>query len=228
MLESNIFSADDFSFVNEEFYDSKVSKRKLDKLWANGWRHFGTQFFRYSFSFHDGRICRVLPLRIRLAKFFLSKNKRRIIKKNQDLRIVIRPVEINEEKETLFERHKQRFKECVPFSIYDFLSLEPETVPCEALEICVYKGEELLAASFFDIGEKSISSVYAMFEPTEISRSLGIYTMLLEIDFALKSGKKFYYIGYAYDGNSFYDYKKRFSALEEFDWFGKWKSFEEK
>ncbi len=72
------------------------------------------------------------------------------------------------------------------------------------------------------------SSIYAMFEPTETSRSLGIFTMLLEIDFALKRSKKFYYQGYAYEGNSFYDYKKHFRALEKFDWNGNWESFQEK
>jgi hypothetical protein len=38
--------------------------------------------------------------------------------------------------------------------------------------------------------------------------------MLLTIEYALKNDKIFYYPGYAYEGNSFYDYKKRFSALE--------------
>ena len=64
--------------------------------------------------------------------------------------------------------------------------------------------------------------------PEETQRSLGILTMLLEIDFALRSGKKFYYHGYAYEGNSFYDYKKRFSGLERYDWRGNWKSYTEK
>jgi arginine-tRNA-protein transferase len=65
-----------------------------------------------------------------------------------------------------------------------------------------------------------------MFEPTESSRSLGIFTMLLTIDFAIKNGKTFYYPGYAYEENSFYDYKKRFAALDKFDWKGNWKVFE--
>ena len=228
MLENEIFSINEFPFINEEFYALKASPRELDDLWANGWRHFGTQFYRYNLSFYEDRICRVLPLRIRLANFYFSKNKRRILKKNLDLQTVIRPIEINEEKEALFDRHKHRFERGVPISIYDFLSFEPATVPCEALEVCVYRDNELLAASFFDVGETAVSSVYAMFEPTETARSLGIFTMLLEIDFALKNNKDFFYIGYAYDGNSFYDYKKRFPALEAFDWFGHWSDFQEK
>ena len=44
-------------------------------------------------------------------------------------------------------------------------------------------------------------------------------------EFALGQGKELYYHGYAYEGESFYDYKKRFSALEEFDWEGNWVHF---
>lgn len=227
MHDNDVFFQDEFSFINEEFYALKATARELDALWSSGWRHFGTQFYRYNISIYEGRICRVLPLRIRLKDFYFSKNKRRILKKNQDLQFAVRPIEINEEKESLFERHKKRFERGVPFSIYDFLSFEPARVPCESLEICVYKNKELLAASFFDVGETAISSVYAMFEPTETARSLGIFTMLLEIDFALKNNKDFYYLGYAYNENSFYDYKKRFPALEVFDWIGNWEDFNE-
>ncbi len=137
----------------------------------------------------------------------------------------MRPIEITREKENLFERHKQRFTRDAPDSIYDFLDWNAANTPCEALEICVYADKTLLAASFFDVGETATSGVYAIFEPTEAARSLGIFTMLLEIDYALARGKDFYYSGYAYEGNSFYDYKKRFSALETYNWNnGNWAS----
>ncbi len=227
MLENEVYPTDEFYFINQEFYTLKVSPRRMDVLWAAGWRHFGIQFYRYNLSFYENRICRVFPLRIRLAAFSQSKNKRRILKKNQDLKTVIRPIEITVEKEILFELHKRRFKHSIPSSLHDFLSFDAAHVPCEALEVCVYDHEKLLAASFFDVGETAISGIYAMFNPNETTRSLGIYTMLLEIDFALNFSKKFYYQGYAYEGNSFYDYKKRFSAVEKFDWNGSWESFQE-
>lgn len=212
----------DFSFINEEFYALRASPRQMDELLADGWRHFGRHFFRYNLGFYENEIRPVLPLRISLSDFTLSKSQRRILRRNQDLQIVIRPIEIDAEKEILFERHKRRFKTGAPDSIYDFLDADAAKTPCEALEICVCDKEKLLAASFFDVGETSVSSIYAIFAPEETSRSLGIFTMLLEIDFAIKSGKNFYYSGYAYAGNSFYDYKKRFSALEKYDWQGNW------
>lgn len=216
------------SYINEDFFSPQVAPDELDALLAEGWRHFGTYFFRYNLGFHDFEIRRVFPLRIRLADFSFSKSQRRVLRRNLDLQTFVRPIKIDAEKMDLFRRHKTRFKENVPDSLYDFLSPSPASEPCEALETAVYENGKLVAVSFFDVGAKSVSSVYAMFEPTITSRSLGIFTLLVEINYALENGKKFFYQGYAYEGNSFYDYKKRFGATEAYDWNGNWEKFEEK
>lgn len=212
----------EFNLINEEFYSYEVLPNQLDLLLAQGWRHFGTHFYRYNLGFLNGDFRFVIPLRIRLADFKPSKSKRRVLRKNQDLQTVIRPIEIDNEKHALFEHHKVRFDHGIPNSIYSFLDNDAANTPCEALEFCVYDKDKLLAVSFLDIGEKSVSSIYAMFEPTITKRSLGIYTMLLEIQYAIENDKTFYYQGYAYEGESFYDYKKQFNALEKYDWFGNW------
>lgn len=217
--------ASDLRLINEEFFAEAVTPGQIDMLLSDGWRHFGTHFFRYNLGIYEGEIRRVLPLRVRLADFSLSKSQRRIMRRNEDLDVDIQPIDLTDETESLFERHKQRFKSGVPHSIYDFLSTEPATVPCTAMGVNVYRDGILLAASFIDIGETSISSIYGIFDPDETARGLGILTMLKEIEFARDRGKEFYYHGYAYEGESFYDYKKRFSALEEFDWDRNWVHF---
>jgi arginyl-tRNA--protein-N-Asp/Glu arginylyltransferase len=216
-----------FSFVNEEFYASAVAPQQLDALLASGWRHFGARFFRYNLGFYEQEIRLVIPLRIDVRRFVLSKSQRRVVNKSRNRQIVVRPVEINDEKHSLFERHKRRFASNAPDSLNDFLSFDPARVPCAAEEICVYdEHQKLIAASFFDVGETAISGVYAIFEPSETASSLGIYTMLLEIEYAIRNDKAFYYQGYAYAGNSFYDYKKRFSGLEKYNWGGNWTDYD--
>ncbi|MBC7899714.1 MAG: arginine-tRNA-protein transferase [Saprospiraceae bacterium] len=215
----------DFHYINEEFHAENLLPLQMDAVWAEGWRHFGIHFFRYNLGMYEVDIRRVIPLRIRLSDFKLSKSQRRILRRNADLQTIIDPIHVTSEIEELFDRHKSRFKQGVPDSIYDFLSHEPANVPCEAMEVCVYNNEKLIAASFFAVGERSISAIYGMFEPEETARSLGIFTMLKEIEFAIGSGKDFYYQGYCYEGESFYDYKKRFAGIEAFDWNGKWEKF---
>lgn len=212
----------DLLFINEEFYADAVTPGQLDALLSDGWRHFGTHFFRYNLAVYNGEIRRVLPLRIRLAGFTLSKNQRRVLRRNEDLRVEVRPIAITDESDALFHRHKQRFEDGVPASIYDFVSRDPATVPAEGREIAVYLEDRLVAASYFDDGQTTVSGIYAIFDPGESARSLGIFTMLKEIEYSIHTAREFYYQGYAYEGESFYDYKKRFSSLEVFDWNANW------
>jgi leucyl-tRNA---protein transferase len=221
-----MLSGDEVPFINEQFFADRVSTAQLDRLLEQGWRHFGTHFFRYSFGFYELDVRQVIPLRIRLDDFSLSKSQRRILRRNSDLCTEISPVEITDEAVSLFHRHKRRFKRGVPDSLYDFLSEEPATVPCPAMQVSVIEAETLVAASFFDIGGETCSGVYAIFDPDLRERSLGIFTMLKEIEFAIESSKKFYYQGYSYEGNSFYDYKRRFLGTESYDWNGSWTALE--
>jgi leucyl-tRNA---protein transferase len=196
----------------------KISPAGLDERLATGWRHFGTEFFRYSENVYQNEWVSVLPLRIRLADFKPSGSQQKILRRNSDLQTVIQPIRIDDAKMDLFERHKQKFIENPPESLYTFLSEDPAQIPCPAVEISVYEGRRLLACSFLDVGKTAVSSIYAMYDPAHSPRSLGILTMLLEIDFARQGGKTLYYHGYAYQTPSYYDYKKKFAALEYYDW----------
>lgn len=219
MLQEN------FRLINEEFDIDHVLPAQMDMLLEEGWRHFGKHFFRYNVGFLQLDIRLVRPLRIRLSDFSYSKSQRKVLRKNQDLDVLIRPIDITDETEELFDLHKSRFNHSVPNSIYDFVSFEPASVPCRAKEISVSKNGELLAVSYFDVGEISTSGIYAMFDPRITGRSLGIFTMLKEIEYSIKTGREFYYQGYAYEGESFYDYKKRFRGTETFDWDETWKPY---
>lgn len=209
-------------FINEEFTEETVTRAELDRLLANGWRHFGRQFFRYNLAVYGNEIRRVIPLRIRLSEFRLSKSQRRVLRSNADANVRVGPVDISPELEDLFDRHKRRFKKHPPDSVYTFISADPGIEPCETLQQSVRVEGKLFAAGFFDAGERSLSGIYTAFEPTETRRSLGIFTILKEIEFAIDTGKEFYYQGYCYSGRSFYDYKKRFFGTEAYAWNGVW------
>lgn len=211
--------------INEYFVARRVPAADMDALWAQGWRHFGVYFFRYSSVEHHGALCHVLPLRVELAAFEPSRSQRRTLARNRDLQVVIRDAVIDPAREALFDRHRKRFKDNVPDSLRNFLSNQPSTVPCRNQEIAVYKGDRLLAMSFLDIGEAATSAVYAAFEPEEHKRSLGIFTMLLAIEHSRGLGCRYYYPGYVYREPSMYDYKKRFSGSEFLDWTAGWRPY---
>lgn len=210
-------------FINEEFFADSVDPDEYDQLLADGWRHFGTHFFRYSLNLYREEIVRVMPLRIRLGEFRLSRSQRRVLRKNEDLTVEISPTEITDEIEELFHRHKHRFDHAVPYSIYNFLSDDAASYPTRGHQVTARDdASNLLAASFFDVGETGVSAIYGCFDPAETRRSLGIFTMLKVIEYSLAHSKTFYYQGYAYHEESFYEYKKRFAGTEAFDWAKTW------
>jgi arginine-tRNA-protein transferase len=208
----------DLSHLNEYFFADEVPPEQMDFLWDYGWRHFGVYFFRYATVAKDDGLYHVTPLRIRLRDFSLSASQKRVLKKNADLRLEIRDATLDSTKQALFDRHKMRFVENVPDSLYDFLSPQPATIPCTTQELCLFQEDKLLAASFLDLGAQAASSVYSIYEPSEAKRSLGICLILLSISYSIQLEKQYYYPGYAYQEPSHYDYKKRFSGLEQFDW----------
>ena len=211
---------------DEHFLCLRASPARMDQLWAKGWRHFGVIFVRYRTSEHGGKQYTVLPLRIDLERFALRRSQKRILAKNRDLGVLLRPSSIDHEKEALFEKHRLRFEENVPTSLFNFMSPDPAAAPCPNLELSVYHGEKLLGTTFLDIGATATSAVYAIFDPEASKRSLGILMMLHSIQFSIERGCRYYYPGYAYREPFTYDYKKRFTGLESLDWTEGWKPYE--
>ena len=208
---------------NEEYFAClKVSPAQMDHLWAEGWRHFGIYFFRYRRSVHDKKSFTVLPLRVNLEHFSLTRSQRRVLAKNRDAKIVCRPAATDGQKHTLFAKHSVRFRDNVPASLDDFLSPQPASMPCVARELCVYLDERLVGVTYLDLGKHATSAVYAIFDPTEAKRSLGILMMLHSLQLSCQRGCRYYYPGYAYREPFIYDYKKRFRGLEYLDWDSGW------
>ncbi len=191
----------------------------MDQVWAAGWRHFGRYFFRYSTQqAKDGGLQTITPLRISLASCSFTKSQRRALNKNAGLRTEISPATLDGELRALFQRHKQRFTHNIPDTLETFLGPDPARGPCECRMLRVFDGEQLIAASFLDLGQQAASSVYAIFEPEHAARSLGIYTLLLEIQHCRAAGLRWLYTGYATREPSVYDYKKQFRGTEALAW----------
>ncbi|MGB7202603.1 MAG: GNAT family N-acetyltransferase [Pyrinomonadaceae bacterium] len=215
----------ELNFINEYFdADAPILPRVFDHLLADGWRHFGTYFTRYNLGIHRDEVRQVLPLRVRLRDFRLSKSQTRVLNKNLDIDVAITAPAITKKVVNLFERHKGRFTDHVPETIYTFISRHSK-IPTDLYQLTAKLDGKIIAVSFFDRGVDSVSAIYACFDPNEEKRSLGVFTMLKVIEWATSHGMLYYYPGYAYVGPSFYDYKKRFAALECYDWRGEWQPY---
>jgi leucyl-tRNA---protein transferase len=212
--------------VNEYFEREEISLDTWEMLLLNGWDRVGNVFFRrrYAYTplgeFIDDREIywrkELMPLRYELSdNFQFSKSQRMLQRRNADLCCVARPAFIDEEKWMLFERwYAARFK--IEASIFSWVSGTDKPFP--TFEICIYKADKLVACSFFDVTASLQYSTLAMYEPEEAKRSLGIYTLMCEIQHGFKHQKHYHYPGHAYYESSMYDYKKRFSTAEGLEW----------
>jgi arginine-tRNA-protein transferase len=206
----------------EYFLCRRAAPGLMDELWAEGWRHFGEIFFRYRRWRHGGREYTVTPLRVDLARFEPSRSQRRVLARNRDLTVEVRPTELDADLWRMFVAHRQRFRADVPDSLRNFLSHRPAEVPCRNETLRVYAGPRLVAAHFLDVGREATSAVYSMFDPAESRRSLGIYTILKAVELSRRANRRHFYPGYGTREPSPYDYKKGLPGLEEYDWRGRW------
>ena len=203
--------------VFEQATRDQATPEIMDHLWSQGWRHFGPDFFRYSVSFDEHGLKVIQPLRLHLQAFRLSKSQRRVLRKNADAEVHIGPAKLHPDVCAMFQHHKSRFTTNVPEHLSNFLGERPgQVTPC--LEFRVVSNSRLMATSFLDLGRRAVSSVYCVFEPEFAERSLGTFTKLAEIRWAVEQGYHYYYPGYATREASHYDYKKRFAGCEYFEW----------
>jgi leucyl-tRNA---protein transferase len=204
--------------IDEAFFATRVARMTMDELWATGWRHQGHLFFRYDACEMQGSWHQIVPVRIKVAEFRMSRSQRRVWRKNQDLRWEIGPAVIDDDTHDIFNRHRVRFSDNVPENIHCFFSDRPSDMPCDCVSLRAYLNGKLVAVSFLDYGLRSTSSVYAIFDPEHSRRGLGTLTLLKELELSAASGKEHLYPGYATREASHYDYKKTFNALQGMDW----------
>ena len=216
-----IFPVNDTPDILDQFMADSVPGVAMDMLWAQGFRHFGSYFFRYSLQWDADTASHltIQPLRLDARVFKPSKNQRRVLSRNQDVQWQIGPAEVSADVQALFHRHKSRFKNNIPSSIFDFISPDgPAEIPCPCLEFRAFVGDALIAVSYLSIGTDSTSGIYGLFDPDHSDRSLGTLTLLKEIEHTSSLGHTFYYPGYSTREPSAYDYKKRLAPLEYFVW----------
>lgn len=209
-----------------------VQPETLDGLLAEGWRILSKGFVRHSHALAvesapatEENWCRTIPVRIDLRKYYPSKSQRKLLRRNNNLSIETGPIQLSQDKHLLFDKHYvDRFNEYNPINV--FLRQDSAIAPSTGIEFCVYHNKKLIAYSTIHIGEGSISSTYAFHDPGFPKQSLGIFTMLLEINYALEQGKRYFYPGYIYDKPSRMDYKRNFFGMEYYNWQGVWAPME--
>ena len=103
---------------NKRYYPEQLTGKQLDNFLENGWYRMGQSIFTTHFIMPEGNFHRVFWLRYNLNKISLSKSQQRIINKNKQFNILIKPLEITDEIENLYSIYSS----IINFDQFRFLS----------------------------------------------------------------------------------------------------------
>lgn len=209
-----------FELIHEKFPIPQLSPAVFDKYMEKGWRFLGEIMLRHNALMYKDEFTLTVPLRIRLDGFSFSKSQAKVLRTHREyFKFQIAPIEVTSEKNQLFLRHCNRFEFGNHYTdLSTFITPKSRFLPVQGWEIEVYDQSDLVACSYIHLGEHSICATYCFFDPDYTQFSLGNFTMFLEIELAMRLKKQWYYVGYAHQTPSQFDYKYNFNNLESMDW----------
>jgi arginyl-tRNA--protein-N-Asp/Glu arginylyltransferase len=211
------------------YYNPFLSPKRLDRFLAHGWFRNCNMLGKQKIVCLSKGISQVINIRVCLDAYQYPKKLQKLFEQNNKrFRYEINSPRLTSEKETLYQEQKSRFKGLVMPTLQQSLfgTENGAITPFHSQEISVYDGNKLVASSYFDVGYYAVASILGLFHQAYSKFSLGIYTMLLEIDLAMQLGKKFYYPGYVLHKDPSFDYKLRLGNIQYHDWQNHWQSYD--
>lgn len=196
--KERLLVAVDPSLQNSEGYDWLMSQ---------GFRRSGDQIYRP----HCKNCQACESVRVMINEYSPSKSQKRLLKKNQ--RFVIKTsTQPQESYYPLYERyintlHKDGSMYPATFEQYkSFLTCNIT----EQLFIEVWDQDILINVAVTDVLSDGLSAVYTFYNPDYRKASIGIYSILMQLDIAKKMQKAFLYLGYQIDDCQKMNYKNKY------------------
>jgi arginine-tRNA-protein transferase len=158
-----------------------------------------------------------VPVRIDVGGFAPSRSMRRVLTRNAELTIDIRPAHPTQEQYELFSRYletRHNDGEMVGMGPQDFASMVADSPVNTRMVEFRDAGRKLVAGCLTDWSSDGISAVYSFFEPGRTGYSLGTCVVLRLVGLAREMGLPYLYLGYWVKGSHKMDYKHRFQPLE--------------
>lgn len=204
---------------------------ELDAYLESGWYRQGQGMFS-TYATISRRILMAAPwIRVPTFGYSLSKNLRRLRNKNgNQLTHHIGQANITPYREEMFQFFRQYFKgefyESLDSALFCYRS-QPGSI-FDSREITFYRNGRLVGYSYFDVGQSSIASILNIYDYEHMKYSLGMYSILLQLEWCQENGIEYYYPGYAMPENPRFDYKLRIDGVEFLDQAtGEWRPWDE-
>jgi len=186
-----------------------------------GWRRFGNYYF---YPICNGcNECK--SLRIDVENFKPSKSQRKALNRNKNTTYIIQKPTVTIAHVNLYNKYhawrskKSNWKEHSDISKIEYYENFAEGAFDFGKEVLYYIDNKLVGVDLIDITNDGISSIYFYYDPDYERNSLGIYSLVKQVEFAKILNKKWIYLGYWVDGCRSFEYKAKFKPLEILDGF---------
>ncbi len=196
-------------FVDPDLVIDKALNSKLSDL---GYRRSGAHLYRPDCDFCQACI----SCRVPVAEFQFNRSQRRILRRNESLRMVEKSDLTDEFAYGLYQRYiNQRHLDgdMFPASLEQYEAFIKTKMVDTRFFLC-YEQDELLAVSVVDFLEQGLSAVYTFFDPDQSQRSLGNFAILWQINKCQELGLPYLFLGYWIKGCGKMEYKSKFRPLE--------------
>lgn len=196
-------------FVDPDLVIDKALNSKLSDL---GYRRSGAHLYRPDCDFCQACI----SCRVPVAEFQFNRSQRRILRRNESLRMVEKSDLTDEIAYDLYQRYiNQRHLDgdMFPASLEQYEAFI-KTKMVDTRFFLFYEQDELLAVSVVDFLEQGLSAVYTFFDPDQSQRSLGNFAILWQITKCQELGLPYLFLGYWIKGCGKMEYKSKFRPLE--------------
>jgi len=181
-------------------------------LIERGWRRFGHMFFRPVCV--ECTSCESFKIDVKNYEF--TKSQRRILRKNEDTKIVIQRPQVSAEHLALFGKYheymqdkrgwkyeKTTFRHYYASFVHGYGDF--------GYEVLYYIKDRLVGVDLIDVLPNGISSIYFYYDPSFEKYSLGTYSMLEQIKLAKENDLSWIYMGYYVKSCQSLEYKRRYT-----------------
>jgi len=191
-----------------------VAPEIYDALTLLGFRRSGSNLYRP----HCEACNACTSVRIPTDDFAPSRTQRKLINRNQDLTLKLRPAEFDEQHYALYARYirvRHADGDMFPPSREQYRMFLTQTHPfAKLLELRL--GDRLMAVAVTDLLSHGLSAIYTFFDPDPIfeRRSLGSFAILSQIELARERHLPHVYLGYWIRASQKMRYKQDYQPLE--------------
>ena len=156
------------------------------------------------------------PVRVIAEQFQLKKSHKRILTRNKDL-------EIRVEAATDSIKHYKLYSDYISVRHMDGDMYPPSREQyrsflfsqwSDTFFLSAYKQNELMAVAVTDRQQSGVSAMYTFFNPYEAKRSLGVYSILQQLEYCKATELEYLYLGYWIKNSKKMAYKDQYRPIQ--------------